>query len=45
MLNFCIRGKELRVKEPKSFFIELNWIFINILEKIKALEALVSLYY
>jgi len=45
MQNFWIRGRELEVKEPKSFFIELDQIFMDTLEKTKALEALVSLRY
>jgi len=43
MQNFWIRGGELRLKESKSFFAELNQIFTDTLEKTKVLEALVSL--
>jgi len=45
MQNLWIRGRELGVKEPKSFFAELDQICTDTLEKTKALEALVSLHY
>lgn len=45
MRNFWNKRGDSRDKAPKEFFIVLEKMFLDTLEKIKALKGLVTLYH